>query len=508
MATKIEYGDIAMMGEQTGNQPKILYPHMNLEQRVPRTHLLRRIQEQIDFNFIYAEVRDTYGSNGNVSIPPPVILKMMLLLVLYNVRSERELMETIPMRLDWLWFLGYDIDSEVPNHSVLSKARARWGVEAFRRFFERIVWQCVEAGLVDGRKIFVDSSLVDADASNNSVIDTRSLKVQLQERYKELEARLEEKRESTDSSRRYVKENSRYISTTDPDASIVNRGKPKLSYQVHRAVDGRSEVITATETTPGDINEAHEMIPLLESHHLNTGIKADTVVGDSKYGTVENFLACCDRGVEAHMPDLREFTLKRIEKLNIFSEERFEYDGESDTYRCPGGNRLKPRSLHKNRQSRDYAASQKVCAACQLREQCTRNKSGRTIKRHLRQEELDGMREASRSARAKRDIKIRQHLMERSYARGTWYGFDRARWRGLWRVEIQEYLISAVQNIQVLLRHGSYLKRSPSVMMERIKGAIRRDIRSLSDYVEPVSSKMGRRTLFGFIYSQLSFVGG
>jgi len=52
------------------------------------------------------------------------------------------------------------------------------------------VWQCVEAGLVDGSKIFVDSSLVDANASNNSVIDTRSLKVQLQESYKKLEARL------------------------------------------------------------------------------------------------------------------------------------------------------------------------------------------------------------------------------------------------------------------------------------------------------------------------------
>jgi transposase len=480
---------------------------VSLEQRVPKTHLLRRIQEQIDFNFIYAEVRDTYGSKGNVSVPPPVILKMMLLLVLYNVRSERELMETIPMRLDWLWFLGYDIDSEVPDHSVLSKARVRWGVEAFRRFFERVVWQCVGAGLVDGSKIFVDSSLVDANASNNSVVDTRSLRVQLQERYKELEARLEEKSESTDcSGRKYVKENKRYISTTDPDAAIVNRGKPKLTYQVHRAVDGRSEVITATETTPGDVNEAHEMVPLLESHHLNTGIKPETVVADSKYGTVENFLACHDRGVEAHMPDLKEFTSKRIEKLNIFSEERFEYDGESDTYRCPAGQRLRPRSLHKDRQSRDYAASQKVCAACQLREQCTRNKSGRTIKRHLRQEELDEMREASRSSQAKRDIKMRQHLMERSYARGTWYGFDRARWRELWRVQIQEYLVSAVQNIQVLLRYGSYLKRSPSVLMEQIRGAMRRDIRSFLDYTELVSSKIGRRVLFGFTSLRLSFI--
>jgi len=489
-----------MMGQQTGIQPKIFYPHLNLEQRVPRAHLLRRIQEEIDFDFIYAEVRDTYGGNGNVSIPPPVILKMMLLLVLYNVRSERELMETIPMRLDWLWFLGYDIDSEVPDHSVLSKARVRWGVEAFRGFFERIVWQCVEAGLVDGRKIFVDSSLVDADASNNSVIDTRSLRVQLQEGYKKLEARLEEKSESTDSSRRYVKENRRYISATDPDAAIVNRGKPKLSYQVHRAVDERSEVITATKTTSGDVNEAHEMIPLLESHQLNTGVKADTVVGDSKYGTIENFLACHDRGVEAHMPDLKESTAKRIEKLNIFPEERFEYDGESDTYRCPAGQRLKPKSLHMGRKSRDYAAPRRICAACHLREQCTKNKSGRTIKRHLRQEELDRMREASRSARAKRDIRMRQHLMERSYARGAWYGFDRARWRGLWRVEIQQYLISAVQNIQVLLKYGSYLKRSPSVMMEEIKWATTEGIWAFSSGLRPlIRRKFGKWRPFGFI---------
>jgi IS5 family transposase len=259
---------------------------------------------------------------------------MMLLLILYNVRSERELMDTIPLRLDWLWFLGYDLDNEVPDHSVLSKARARWGVEAFRNFFERMVWQCVEAGLVDGRKIFVDSSLVDADASNNSVIDTQSLKIQLRENYKKLEARLKKPNESSDSSRRYVKQNTRYMSTTDPDAAIVNRGKPKLSYQVHRAVDGRSEIITATETTAGDVNEAHRMIPLLESHHANTGRMAEGVVGDSKYGTIENYLACRDRGVEAHLPDLGECSAKRAKKSKIFSEERFEYDPQNDTYCC------------------------------------------------------------------------------------------------------------------------------------------------------------------------------
>lgn len=469
-----------MMGHEEGFQPKLFYHQINLDQRVPKDHTLRKIQEKIDFDFTYGEVKDTYGDNGNVSVPPPIILKMMLLLILYNVRSERELMDTIPLRLDWLWFLGYDLDSEVPNHSVLSKARARWGVEAFRNFFERVVWQCVAAGLVDGSKIFVDSSLVDANASNNSVIDTQSLRIHLRDNYKKLEARLEEVQESTDSSRRYVKENSRYISTTDPDAAIVNRGKPKLSYQVHRAVEGRAEVITATETTAGDVNEAHVMLALVESHHENTGRGAETVVGDSKYGTVENFLACHDRGLKAHIPDLRGVSVKRTEKLKIFSEEQFKYDPQSDTYRCPAGNWLKPKSLHMNRQSRDYAAPKKVCAVCQLRERCTKNKSGRTVKRHLRQEELDRMRELSRSGNAKRDIKTRQHLMERSYARGAWYGFDRARWRGLWRVQIQEYLIAAIQNIQVLLRYGSYLSRSPSILMEQIKGGVTRRVRSFS----------------------------
>jgi uncharacterized protein (UPF0179 family) len=404
------------------------------------------------------------------------------------------------MRLDWLWFLGYDLDSEVPNHSVLSKARARWGADVFRDFFERIVWQCVEAGLVDGSKIFVDSSLVDANASNNSVIDTQSLKIHLRENYKKLEARLEGVEAGTDSCRRYVKQNSRYMSTTDPDAAIVNRGGPKLRYQVHRVVDGRSEIITATETTPGDVNEAHRLISLLESHHANTGIMAETVVGDSKYGTIDNFLACHDLGVEAHIPDLGEFSVKRQEKLKIFSEDRFEYDSQSDTYRCPAGNQLKPKSLHFRRQSRDYAASKKICASCSLREQCTKNKSGRTIKRHLRQEALDWMREASRSSKARRDIKTRQHLMERSYARGTWYGFDRARWRRLWRVEIQEYLTAAIQNMEVLLRYGEQPKKCLSVVVNQVKGTILRVIRSVSDRMKGLMiTEMNRFKSTGFV---------
>ena len=206
-------------------QSKLFYMGINIDKRIRKNHPLRKIEELIDFDFIYNEVRDKYGYNGNESIPPPVILKLMLLLVLYNVRSERELMDTLSERLDWLWFLGFDLDTEIPNHSVLSKARRRWGEEAFRSFYERVVWQCVESGLVDGRKIFVDSSLIQADASNNSVVDTKSLKRYLNESYKELEKRLEEESddEGEDDEDNGGGVNKRYISTTDPDSAIVRR---------------------------------------------------------------------------------------------------------------------------------------------------------------------------------------------------------------------------------------------------------------------------------------------
>ena len=91
-----------MMGRQPNLQQKLFYDRIRLDQRIRSDHVLRQIAQHIDFDFTYSQVQDTYGANGNVSVPPPVILKMMLLLILYNVRSERELLATIPERLDWL----------------------------------------------------------------------------------------------------------------------------------------------------------------------------------------------------------------------------------------------------------------------------------------------------------------------------------------------------------------------------------------------------------------------
>jgi len=445
-----------MMGHQPLSQENLFYTNIILEERVRRSHPLRRINELIDFEFIYKEVHDKYGSKGNVSVPPPLILKLMLLLVFYNVRSERELMETVPERLDWLWFLDYKLDSEIPNHSVLSKARKRWGVEAFRIFFERIVWQCVEAGLVDGSKLFMDSSFIQADASNNSVVKVTKddVEIYLVKGFHELESRLEEKENPPDD---HVPKtgpaNRNYISSTDPDASVSKQGKGRrrLQYKTHRSVDAKAEIITATEVTPGEVNEAHLLSTLVAMHQDNTQATVKTVIADTKYGTANNYLTCCDLGINAHIPDLKK---SHNDCQGIFSEEVFQYDPQTDTYLCPAGQHLKKGSYKPKQDAYEYRCSNKACRNCSLVTQCTTSKNSRTLTRPRRKEDLDRMRNAAQSSTARKDLHTRQHLMERSFARSTRYGFKRARWRRLWRVQIQEYLTSAIQNIMVLLSYG------------------------------------------------------
>ena len=438
-----------MMGQQPPYQNKLFVTAFNLEKRIRSDHVLRKISEKIDFDYIYGEVKDTYGINGNVSVPPPVILKMMLLLILYNVRSERELISTIPERLDWLWFLGYDLDDEIPNHSVLSKARARWGVKAFRSFFERIVWQCVQVGLVDGKKLFVDASLIDADASNNSVVDTKRLKRYLNKGYRRLEKRLDDLQvEKT------TPANARFISTTDPDASVTRHsgGKSKLRYKTHRGVDAKNEIITATEITPGSIDDGDVLEHMIDSHEHNTQNKVDTVVADSKYGKVDNFLRCYDLQIKPHIPSIEQTHRGSGRRKGIFPKEAFTYDADTDTFLCPAGQLLRKRMYHKKRKHYEYKAPSETCAQCSLRERCTRSKNGRTLKRHVRRDDLEIMLKEAKSAQARKDLKDRQHICERSFAQSKRYGYKRARWRRLWRMQIQDFLIAAIQNITVLIR--------------------------------------------------------
>jgi transposase len=268
-------------------QPELFSYRVNLEKRVRAEHPLRQVAALIDFSFVRAEVAATYGSNGNVSIDPLVLLKLMLLLFWDDVASERELMSMLAERLDYLWFLGYGLDDQVPDHSVLSKARKRWGKEAFEKFVTRTTTQCVQRGLVDGRKLHMDSSLIQADASKDSVVRScPELIAAFKKAYQAQESKLEE----STTPEAYESINDRMVSTTDPDASITRKSSApaRPSYHHHRAMDDARGVITAVETTPGSIAENKKLIALIDQHQTNTQLKVETAVADHKYGTAEN----------------------------------------------------------------------------------------------------------------------------------------------------------------------------------------------------------------------------
>jgi transposase len=427
-----------MMGKQKTVQETFFSYNVSLDARVRKDHVLRKIQQVVDFGFIYKEVEQFYGERGNVSVPPVVILKMMFLLFFYDVRSERELMDTIPERIDWMWFLGYQLDDDIPNHSVLSKARARWGADIFRSFFERIVWQCVEAGLVSGDRLFIDASLINADASKNSVIDRK---------YMELEDKLED-----------TQVNGRRVSTTDPEASIVrHKGKgPCLCYKTHRGVDPLNEVITSTLLTTGNVDDGSVLFDMIETHEKNTETEVQTVIADSKYGTKDNYLKCNDNGIRAHIPSLE----RTQNHGDIFSREAFIYSPESDTFTCPAGQTLIKKRFHKKRNACDYEAARGICVKCPVRSQCTRSKGSRSVNRHIRQDDLDSMLQEAQSRSSLCDIKKRQDLSERSFAQSTRYDFKQARWRGLMRVAIQDYLIASIQNIMKLINTNKPKKKA------------------------------------------------
>src|SRR5262245_39174684 len=115
------------------HQPQVeLFSYqVNLDKRISPDHPLRRVAALTVFSFVANEGAATFGYNGQISVDPAILLKLMFLLFWDDIASERELMSMLPERLDYLWFLGYGMDDPIPDHSVLIKARKRWGQEAF-----------------------------------------------------------------------------------------------------------------------------------------------------------------------------------------------------------------------------------------------------------------------------------------------------------------------------------------------------------------------------------------
>jgi len=433
-----------MMGKPNQLEPKLFYHGVSLERRVHMEHPLRKIKQLLDFDFIRSQVADTYGNNGNQSVDPAVILKLMFLLFYENVKSERALTRQLPLRLDWLWFCDYDLDEDTPDHSVLSKARKRWGSDIFEQFFMNILEQCIAAGLVDGEIIHIDSSTIDANADINKV------RPQLRKITEELTDKFDGDGEEEKLEKR--------VNPADPDARIgYKQGKSKLAYKDHRVVDDKHGIVTTTITTPANVTDDKMLPEAIKSHQFKTSTKIKNVVGDKGYGTSANYKYLHQNHITPCIPHQRH----KLSQAADFTSDKFVYDSVGDCYICPAGEKLTHFSTNKAEGTSQYRLKRETCQRCDYFKKCVvSKKTGRSVQRNPNSMYYHWADGCLTKHQRYRLMSRRKYKAEGSFADGANnYGFKRARWRGLDKMKIQNLMIAAIQNIGKLLRYGDSIDR-------------------------------------------------
>ncbi len=448
-----------------------LYYQLSLDHLVPEDHLLRRITAVVDFSFVRPLCRPFYSHTGQPSVDPVVLFKMLLVGYLYGITSERRLAQEISLNLAYRWFLGYDLDEPTPHHSVLSKARARFTPDVFEAFFRRSIDLCRNAGLLTEGAVYVDSTLIRAGASVDSLVSKEPLQPPLS--VAEYLRRLDQEEAAeavpppsapgttgggtAGKPTRKQPPNQAYQSRTDPEATLVNRpdfGR-HLAYKAHVAVAGwRGQVITAAVATTGTIADEHLLAEVLWQHRRLSGLGVPALVADAKYGTTDNFLYLGQNGIPTFIPTTRFGNMRR----DIWGRDHFIWLPEADAYRCPAGEQLRRYTNISGTHRVQYRAPKGSCVACTFRAQCAPSGSPRTLHRSWAQAYVDAVDERLASPVGRQRMGERKTRVEGIFGLAKeLHGLRRTRFRGRWRVQIQVWLTAAAMNIKRAVRSTDHI---------------------------------------------------
>jgi transposase len=484
-----------MMGSKERNFAPL--SNVSLEELVPHDHFYRHLERTFDLSFVREFVHETYASGGRPSIDPIVFFKLQLVMFFEGTRSERQLMRVAADRLSVRWFLGYDLNEPLPDHSSLTRIRERYGIEIFRRFFDQIVEQCQAAGLVWGKELYFDGTKVAANAGKESVKPRFAVEAHLgglfnieieesveepeqqnaQEEpagsdppvqlpvslapatYEELAQHNAERHDWIEQAgaqdrrvkgRSYQRIADYQVSTTDPDATIMHsKGGVDLGYHTHYVVDGgRARIIVAALVTPSEVMDNQPMLDLLWHTRMRWKLWPRHVTGDKKYGTEENLVAIEGQGIRAYIP------IPDVDhRTEFFSVEAFTYDAKRDVYVCPADKELHFAPWHSTERSLRYRARARDCNHCPLKPKCTTGKQGRSLCRSVDEEVLERVRSYQHTEPYKKALRKRQVWVEPLFAEGKdWHGMRRFRLRRLWRVNCEALMRAAGQNLKRQLK--------------------------------------------------------
>src|SRR5476651_1417060 len=373
-----------MMGRQTSDQSQLFYL-FNLEQRIPASHLLRRINPIV--TQVLAELREKlvpfYSEIGRPSVDPELMLRMLIVGYCYGIRFERRLCEEVALHLAYRWFCRLDLDDEVPDHSTFSvnrHGRFRHS-DIFRQIFEAVVFACMNAGFVKGEGFAVDASVIEANASRCHGKPPDEIDWSLPERQTraaaEFLAGLDD--EDPDADRKLPK----VISPVDPCSAWTAKANKRVQfgYGLNYLIDIEHAVIVDVEATPArTYDEVAATKTMIERTERCFNMKPKRLVADTAYGT-GRFLGWLvkKKRITPHIP-VRDASERDD---GSFSRSDFRWDRRRGVYVCPNNKLLHTTGTVHDGNTLRYRASRFDCDVCVLKMQCCPNTPARQVPRDL-----------------------------------------------------------------------------------------------------------------------------
>jgi transposase len=445
-----------MMGQQPRTDS--LFYYFRLEDQIPEDHLLRLIDRHIDFSFVREQLKDFYSPTGRPSIDPEVLLRLLLIGYLYGITSERRLLEEVGMHLAYRWFTRLGFEKEIPDHSTFSKNRhgrfRQCGV--FRKVFEEIVRRCLESGLVEGRNLAVDGTLVGANASNQSRVPREKLVevAQISRTVQEYLTELERQNPLAGPEERPIAQE--MVSSTDPDAAwAVKSGPATLGYYDNYLIDTTSRVILSVDATPARFSQEVLAARRMIERVSQLGVRPQNLAADKAYGSGEFLAWLLERGIQPHIPVMD----RQHQTRGRFTRDMFRYEPQENAYYCPEGKPLHYRGQRRSSQGDLYRSTEAQCQGCPQKKSCTRG-SYRRLFVHWQEPARQAVRALAGTPDYKRSQRARYKVEALFAELKQQIKLRRARLRKLWNVAEQFQLAATAQNLKRLVRH---LGQTPSL---------------------------------------------
>ena len=365
-----------MMGQRKFHMKQ--HHQLCLDDLVSPGNLYRKIDRIIDFAFIYDLAKPYYSHTGQPSLDPVVFFKIELVSFLEGIHEDRALERRLKDSLAIRWFLGYDLDADLPVHSTLSRTRKdRIVAKLYEAVFEKILTLCISHQLLKGSHQSIDSTLLKTNACLQSI---DLLQPKVREHYQKTTG-IALPTSTSESEKKQRPKPPWFLRPfrRDPEAKVTK--KPGFHaapyYKASAAVDSAHAIITHAQVDDANKNDSELLQPIVRrtKKRLNQhGLSFQSVATDKGFYSAENLNYLSDESITAYMTPRRLVT-----KQGDYSRNHFQYDALKNRFTCPEGKSLYFHQIDdKLSHLRRYRAREKDCSVCPKKNLCTRGKA-RTI---------------------------------------------------------------------------------------------------------------------------------